>query len=42
MKNHTDPPFPYKGEALIEYTVGKTTYYFVVKQTTELKKILGQ
>ena len=42
MKNHTDPPYPYKGAALIEYTVGKTSYYFVVKKVEELKKILGQ
>lgn len=41
IKNNTDPPFEYNGEALLEYVSGKTTYCFLIKNFVNGKSSNG-
>lgn len=42
IHNNTDPPVPYKGASLLEYTIGTKTSYFVVKTLHKLEKVEGK
>lgn len=42
QKNTTDPPYPYKGVAMIEYEYKNKTYCIVVREWNEEKKVNGQ